>query len=103
MLEKKQTTTERCFNCGIYNKCSSIDLSQIVINFPEKKLNKWKWFCSIFSKKDLQHKYDDYVSSDMLWNEFKVYTEQIRDHSFLVINKDFDIFNGKYLYIKNFN
>ena len=53
------------------------------------------------SKKDLQHIYDDYVSSDMSCNEFKQHTEKIRDHSFLVINKEFDIFSGKY--IKNFN
>ena len=37
----------------------------------------------------------------MLWNEFKKYTEKIKSHSFLVINKDFDIFQGRY--IKNFN
>ena len=37
----------------------------------------------------------------MLWDEFKNYTEEIKDHSFLVINKDFAIFRGRY--IKNFN
>ena len=36
------------------------------------------------------------VGFDMPWNEFKSYTDKIRDHSFLVMNKDFNIFSGKY-------
>ena len=44
------------------------------------------------SKKDLQHIYDDFISSDMIRKEFKIYIEQLRAHSFSLIIKEFDIF-----------
>ena len=103
MLEKRQTTAESFFTRGRHNNCSSIYISQNYHKLPRQTIRTNANTLILFSqsKKDLQHIYDDYISSDMLWDEFKKYTEEIKDHSFLVINKDFDIFQGRY--IKNFN
>ena len=103
MLEKKQNTSESFFTRGRHNNCSCIYISQNYHKLPRQTIRTNANVFVLFSqsKKDLQHIHDDYVGSDMSWNEFKQYTEKIRDHSFLVINKDFDIFSGKY--IKNFN
>ena len=78
MLEKRQTTAESFFTRGRHNTCSSIYTSQ---NYHKLSRQTIRTNANVFvlfsqSKKDLQHIYDDYISSDMLWNEFKKYTER---------------------------
>ena len=55
------------------------------------------------SKKYLKHIYDDIVSNDMCWREFNNFCKEVYriPYSFIAINKDVDVLNGKY--IVNFN
>lgn len=105
MLEKRQSKVEDFYTRGRHNNCNSIYISQNYYKLPRQTIRTNVNVLILFhqSKKDLQHIYDDYISKDMSWEEFKEYTDSIfsEDFSFLVINKSFQIFDGKY--IKNFN
>lgn len=105
MLEKNQSKVEDFYTRGRHNNCSSIYISQNYYKLPRQTIRTNANVLILFSQstKDLQHIYSDYVSKDMSWEEFKNYADSVFsvEHSFLVINKEHNIFNGKY--IENFN
>ena len=49
--------------------------------------------------KDLRHIYEDIVSNDMSWDEFNNFCEEVFNfpYSFIAINKDADVENGRYI------
>lgn len=105
MLEKNQSKVEDFYTRGRHNNCSSIYISQNYYKLPRQTIRTNANILILFSqsKKDLQHIYEDYISKDMTWYEFKKYTDEVfsKDYNYLVINKEHDIFKGRYL--KNFN
>lgn len=103
MTEQKQSKVEDFYTRGRHNNCSSIYISQNYYKLPRQTIRNNSNSVILFSlpKKDFQHIHEDLISNDMDFNEFKNYITDIKQYSYLVINKDFDIFNGKYL--KNFN
>ena len=103
MLEKKQSKVEDFYTRGRHNNCNSIYISQNYHKLPRQTIRSNSNSVILFSlpKIDIRNIYHDLISSDMDFKEFKDYYSNIKQYSYIVINKHFDIFDGKYL--KNFN
>jgi len=103
MLEKKQSKVEDFYTRGRHNNCNSIYISQNYHKLPRQTIRSNSNSVILFSLPniDIQNIHRDLISSDMEFNEFKEYFSSIKQYEYIVINKNFDIFDGKYL--KNFN
>lgn len=103
MLERKQSKVEDFYTRGRHNNCSSIYISQNYHKLPRQTIRSNSNCIILFSlpKKDIQNIHQDLLSNDMDFKEFKDYFSNLNQYSYIVINKEHDIFDGKYL--KNFN
>lgn len=97
---ENQTNIRNYFTMGRHNQLDCFYLSQTYSKVPKQLLRDNSNFLIIFKQDDvnLKHLFDEHVSSDMSWSQFKKMCSVIwqQPHSFLVINKDCDINNGRY-------
>ena len=98
MTESKQSKAEDYYTRGRYNNCSSIYISQSYHKLPRHTIRLNCNLLILFSlpMKDLRHIYEDIISKDMEWTEFKQFLQDNlkEPHSYIVINKDLS--HGKY-------
>lgn len=97
--EKNQNTAEDFYTRGRHNNCSSIYLTQNLHLLPRQTIRSNANVMILFELpyKDLENIYRDFVVNDMSWNEFKSFATIPEPYSFIVLNRDRKIMDGKYL------
>ena len=105
MTNKNQDNVGSFYTRGRHNNCSCIYISQNYHKLPRQTIRTNCNSLILFKipTKDLRHIYEDIVSNDMSWDEFNNFCEEVFNfpYSFIAINKDADVENGRY--IQNFN
>lgn len=105
MTEKNQIPASNYYTRGRHNSCSCIYISQNYHKLPRQTIRTNSNFLILFSipQKDLKHIYDDIISNDMSWEEFNSFCQEVfkTNYSFVAINKDANVLDGKYY--KNLN
>ena len=105
MTDKKQNKAEDYYTKGRHNNASSIYIAQNFYKLPRQTIRSNSNLIVLFSlpNKDLQNIHQDIISTDMDWKEFSEFCKDTfnKPHSFIVINRESDIFQGKYQ--SNFN
>ena len=100
MLDNKQSKAEDFYTRGRHNNCSCIYISQNYYKLPRQTIRANANILLLFKLpiNDLKHIYNDIVSNDMTWKEFnQFFTEAFsKPHSFIVINREKTIEEGKY-------
>lgn len=85
---------------GRHKRVDCFYLSQTYSKIPKQLIRDNVNFLLVFKQDDInmKHIYDEHVNSDMGWADFKKLCCQIWKHpySFLLINKDCEINNGRY-------
>lgn len=105
MTERNQDPASSYYTRGRHNNCSCIYISQNYHRLPRQTVRSNCNSLVLFNipKKDLQHIYHDIVSNDMSWDEFNSFCQEVfrKKYSFVAINKDATVIEGKYY--TNFN
>lgn len=85
---------------GRHKKIDSFYLSQTYSKIPKQLIRDNVNLLLIFKQDDtnLKHIYNEHVTTDIEWNEFKKLCSIIwqNRYDFLLINKDCDLDNGKH-------
>ena len=101
MMNKNQDIIGNFYSRGRHNNCSCIYIAQNCYKLPCQTIRTNCNTLILFEIpiKDLKHIYDDIVSNDMYWNEFNNFCKGVFriPYSFIAINKDVDVVNGKYI------
>ena len=105
MTDSKQSKAEDYYTRGRHNNTSSIYISQNYFKLPRQTIRSNANILILFSlpEKDLRHIYDDFISKDMNWKEFREFCNTVwnEHYSYVVINKTLPPSEGKYQ--ANFN
>ena len=105
MTEKNQDPASAYYTRGRHNNVSCIYISQNYHRLPRQTIRTNCNFLILFNipKKDLQNIYNDIISNDMSWEEFNSFCQEVfrTKYSFVAINKDANVLDGKYY--KNLN
>ena len=105
MTNSNQSKAESYYTRGRHNNISSCYISQNYYKLPRQTIRSNANCLIIFSlpNKDLQHLYNDFISKDMSFDEFKSFCNSAwkNKHGYIIINKSFSPLEGKYL--TNFN
>ena len=101
--EKNQSNATDFYTRGRHNNCSSIYLSQNYHLLPRQTIRSNANFMILFELpyKDLENIHRDFVVNDMTWTEFKKFASISQPYEFIVLNKDKNVMEGKYM--KNLN
>lgn len=97
---ENQTNIRNYFSMGRHKNIDCFYLSQTYSKIPKQLIRDNVNFLIVFKQDDvnLRHIYDEHVSSDITWNNFKTLAYDIwKDpYSCLIINKDCELNNGRY-------
>lgn len=98
---EKQHNVRSYFSMGRHNSVSVFYLCQSYSKIPKQLIRDNINFLGVFRQDDmnLKHIYDDHVNPDMSFNNFKILCYKVwnhEKHSFLVIDKESEIDNGRY-------
>ncbi|KAG7301718.1 hypothetical protein JYU34_014706 [Plutella xylostella] len=97
---EKQSNIRNYFAMGRHNKVDSFYLSQTYSKVPKQLIRDNVNLLIIFKQDDinLKHIYTEHVNNDMTWLCFKNICSSVwkAPHSFLVIDKDSSLNNGRY-------
>ena len=96
ILLEKQTTPEKFYTRGRHNNIDTIYIAQNFHKLPRQTIRANHNLLILFKQphKDLRHIFDDLVSNDMNFQEFKDFANQYDDYKYVVIDKTKNI--GKY-------
>lgn len=102
---ENQINIRNYFSMGRHKQIDCFYLSQTYSKIPKQLLRDNANFIIIFKQDDvnLKHIYEEHVSSDMPWNQFKNICNIVwsKPYNFVCINKDSSLNNGRYR--KNFD
>jgi hypothetical protein len=102
LLEKKQNKIEDYYVRGRHSNVDCFYLAQNYFLLPRKTIRENSNFLCLFKQdgRNLNHIYNDHVSTDMSKEEFKELCFKCweQPHGFLVIDNSSDKYNGKYRY-----
>ncbi|CAK1598249.1 unnamed protein product [Parnassius mnemosyne] len=102
---ENQINIRNYFSMGRHKQIDYFYLSQTYSKIPKQLLRDNGNFIIIFKQDDvnLKHIYEEHVSSDMSWNQFKNICNIVwsKPYNFVCINKDSPLNNGRYR--KNFD
>lgn len=105
MNDSNQSKAEDYYTRGRHNNTSSIYISQNYFKLPRQTIRSNANVFILFSlpKKDIIHIYNDFISKDMDWEEFREFCNTVWKEPFgyVVINKNLPPTEGKYQ--ANFN
>lgn len=105
MTNSNQSKAEDFYTRGRHNNTSSIYISQNFHKLPRQTIRSNANILILFklSEKDLRHIYNDFISNDMDWIEFKEFCNKVWNEPFnyIIINKILPPAKGKYQ--ANFN
>lgn len=97
---ENQTNIRNYFCMGRHKQIDCFYLTQTYSKIPKQLIRDNANLLVVFKQDDtnLKHVYDEHVNSDISWSQFKVMCSTIwkKPHTFLVINKDSAIKNGRY-------
>ena len=96
ILLEKQTTPEKFYTRGRHNNIDTIYIAQNFHKLPRQTIRANHNLLILFKQpvKDLQHIFNDLVSNDMNFQEFKDFANQCDDYKYVAIDKTKKI--GKY-------
>lgn len=96
----QQSNIRNYFTMGRHNNIDCFYLSQTYSKIPKQLIRDNANFLIIFKQDDinLKHIYNEHVNTDMAWLYFKNMCSEIwkDQHSFLIIDKDRPIAQGRY-------
>lgn len=102
---ENQINIRNYFSMGRHKQIDCFYLSQTYSKIPKQLLRDNANFLIIFKQDDvnLKHIYEEQISSDMTWNQFKNICKKVwsKPFNFVSINKDSLLNNGRYR--KNFD
>ena len=101
MTNKNQDIIGNFYTRVRQNNCPCIYIFQNYHKLPRQTIRTNCTSLILFEIciKDLKHIYTDIVSNDMCWNEFNIFCKGVFKipYSFIAINKNVDVLNGKYI------
>lgn len=97
---EKQSNIRNYFSMGRHKLIDCFYLTQTYSKIPKQLIRDNANFLIIFKQDDtnLKHIYNEHVTTDMSWNQFKGICNKIwgEPYNFLIINKDCALNNGRY-------
>ena len=105
MTDSNQSKAEDFYTRGRHNNISSIYISQNYFRLPRQTIRSNANVLILFSlpEKDIRHIFNDFISNDMKWDEFKEFCNKVwrKSYCYIIINKTLPPDKGKYQ--ANFN
>lgn len=97
---ENQQNIRNFFCMGRHKKIDCFYLSQTYSKIPKQLIRDNVNFLILFKQDDinLKHIYDEHVSSDITWIQFKDLCKNVwkKPYNFLIINKDCELEHGRY-------
>lgn len=97
---EKHDNIRSYFTMGRHNNIDTFYLGQTYSKIPKQLIRDNCNFVILFKQDDLnlRHIYNDHVNTDMTFEKFKNLCAKAcaEKHGFLVIDKDSDVYNGRY-------
>lgn len=97
---ENQKQIRNYFSMGRHKQIDCFYLTQTYSKVPKQLLRDNANLLIVFKQDDinLKHIYDEHVNADVTWNQFKELCSKVwrKENSFLIINKDCPLTNGRY-------